>query len=194
MGIMKLLGTSFSTILNGGNPTADRTITFPDASGESLLQGRALTLMTAVTASGTSVDFTGIPSWAKRITVMFNGLSLSGVDNMLIQFGSTSGIENTGYVCSTAITSSIVATTFTTTGIYMGLNAAARALQGELVVNKLSGLSNSLVYMGSFNDGVANAQTVSGSKTLSNVINTIRIKPNGTDTFDAGTINVMYEG
>jgi len=47
--------------------------------------------------SGTSIDFTNIPSWVKRITVMFNGVSLSGSSNILIQLGTSSGFTSTGY-------------------------------------------------------------------------------------------------
>jgi len=53
---------------------------------------------TAATVSGTSVDFTGIPSWVKRITVMFIGVSTSGTSNILVQLGDSGGVETTGYV------------------------------------------------------------------------------------------------
>ena len=47
--------------------------------------------------SGTSIDFTGIPAWVERITVMFSGVSGSGTSNFLLQIGDAGGIENTGY-------------------------------------------------------------------------------------------------
>ena len=42
--------------------------------------------------SGTSVDFTSIPSWVKRITVMFNGVSTSGTSNPLVQLGDRKSV------------------------------------------------------------------------------------------------------
>ena len=66
--------------------------------GSGLVAGASLiTSGTAVAStSGTSIDFTGIPSWAKRITVMFNGVSTNGTSQQLIQIGSGS-VNATGY-------------------------------------------------------------------------------------------------
>jgi len=55
-----------------------------------------ITSGTAVSASGTSVDFTGIPSTAKRITVMFQGVSTSGTSNVIVQLGAGS-VTTSGY-------------------------------------------------------------------------------------------------
>ena len=53
--------------------------------------------MTAVNStSGTSIDFTGIPSGVKRITIMLKDVSTSGTSYKLIQLGSGS-ITTTGY-------------------------------------------------------------------------------------------------
>lgn len=67
----------------------------------------SLTQGTAQTASSTSVDFTGIPSWVKRITVIFNGISLSGTSNFVVQLGTAGGIETSSYLgaCNTFNTS-----------------------------------------------------------------------------------------
>jgi hypothetical protein len=80
-------------------------ITFPEGNN----QKGALTLATAkTTTSGTFVDFTGIPSWAKRITVMFNGVSTNGTSTFQIQVGTSAGVETTGYVSSvSSITTSV---------------------------------------------------------------------------------------
>ena len=48
---------------------------------------------TVASTSGTSIDFTGIPSFVKRITVMLNQVSLSGTSNVCIQLGTSGGVD-----------------------------------------------------------------------------------------------------
>lgn len=150
-----------------------------------------LVLGTAVAASGTAVDITGIPSWAKRVTLMLNDFSLSGTDNILIQIGDSGGIETTGYISSTTNTTSTVVTTFTTAAILVSLASAGRSSRGIMSFVNMTG--NVWVFSGCFNDGVANAQIVSGAKTLSDVLTQIRVTRSGTDTFDSGSINAIWE-
>ncbi len=53
--------------------------------------GSVITSGTAVAStSGTSIDFTGIPSWVKRVTILFKGVSISSTSQFLIQLGSGS--------------------------------------------------------------------------------------------------------
>jgi hypothetical protein len=142
--------------------------------------------------SGTSIDFTGIPSWAKRITVMFRGVSLSGSSDILVQVGSGS-ITNTGYLsnsgqASTGGTTSILAST---AGFAVSSGNAARLVQGALQIFSVDGTQ--VTSSGAL---IAGATVVSsaGSVTLGGAIDRVRITTvNGTDTFDAGTINILYE-
>ena len=83
-----------SVTLKGQNVAGDKTITMPNLDCE--LAPR-MQLMTAQNStSGTSIDFTGIPSWVKKITVMFNGVSTNGASNLRIQLGSTT-MQTSGY-------------------------------------------------------------------------------------------------
>jgi len=75
-GYLKVNGSTAATLTTSGI-TANLT---GNVTG-SLTSGGSLTLATAQTASGTAVDFTGIPSWVKRITVMFSGVSTNGWAN-----------------------------------------------------------------------------------------------------------------
>lgn len=146
------------------------------------------------TTSGTSIDFTGIPSWVKKITVMFSGVSLNGTANYLIQIGSGS-VETTGYTSTSIITTnaSSSAGTSSTSGFLMyGANAASvvtghmrlTLVGSNLWVSSHSGLTNTTTIIGG-----------AGNKTASSTIDRIRITTtNGTDTFDAGSINIHYEG
>jgi len=152
-----------------------------------------LTLATAqATTSGTSIDFTGIPSWAKRITVVFDGVSTNGSSAYLIQLGDAGGIETTGYR-STAHTSSSAASS--TDGLLTMFSTNASGLNdGLIVLVNISG--NVWVTSGvtGYAAGPATSQ-FAGSKTLSDTLDRIRLTTvNGTDTFDAGSVNIMYEG
>ena len=152
---------------------------------------------TAVTASGTSVDFTSIPSWVKRITVMFDGVSTNSSSHYLIRLGDSGGIETTGYLgyCATVGGSNQASGAFFSSGIQITANTLGTYLyQGAISLFNLSG--NTWVAQGSLGPtNLAFLQSCAGSKTLSDTLDRIRITTvNGTDTFDAGTINIIYEG
>jgi hypothetical protein len=151
---------------------------------------------TQASTSGTSIDFTGLPAWVKKITVMFNGVSTSGTSQPQVQLGDSGGIETTGYVVTGSnIASSAVGSTSVTSGFMFGNTAshtAANTLNGSLILTTLG--SNSWVGFGCLATG-GDTRMTSGSKTLSDVLDRVRITTvNGTDTFDAGSINILYEG
>ena len=140
---------------------------------------------TAETASGTTVDFTGIPSWAKRITVMFNGVSTNGTSIVIVQLGDAGGIEDTGY-------SAIADSTTQTTGVPLSATmAASDVLIGVMPFVLIDG--NTWITSTTISRTGTTTRNV-GSKTLSATLDRLRITTvNGTNTFDAGTINIMYE-
>lgn len=145
--------------------------------------------------SGTAIDFTGIPSWVKRVTVMFSGVSTSGTSAVLIQLGTSGGIENTGYLGTCAELSGILATSLYTTGIGISGAGTANTRQGVVTISLFNASTNTWAGMG--NVCLSNAAFISvtsGAKSLSDVLDRIRITTvNGTDTFDAGSVNIMYE-
>jgi hypothetical protein len=157
------------------------------------VSGGTITSGTLVnTTSGTSFDFTSIPSWVKRITVNFGGVSTNGSSPVMIQIGDSGGIETTGYGSAaytynsgTAATSSIG---YLVDEGYLG---ATQARNGSYVLSLLG--SNAWSGFGvTSNPGVTSA---AGGKTLSGTLDRIRITTvNGTDTFDSGILNIMYEG
>lgn len=146
------------------------------------------------TTSGTSHDFTGIPSWVKKITLMFEGVSTSGTSDWLVQLGDSGGIETTGYFGSgSSIVSTAVGSANYTTGLGIRIQAAANIGHGSVVLTNLDsniwaltatlGLSNTTVILVS-----------ASSKSLSDVLDRIRLTTiGGTDTFDAGSINILME-
>jgi hypothetical protein len=153
---------------------------------------------TAKTATGTSIDFTSIPSWVKRITVMFNGVSTNSSSPPQIQIGDAGGIETTGYLGSNSIigASGVVGVIFTSgfgIGVATSQWSASTAINGAITINLLSGNLWSCFGVTS-HSASAGTFITSGSKTLSDVLTQVRITTvNGTDTFDAGSINILYE-
>ena len=152
---------------------------------------------TAVTASGTSVDFTSIPNWVRRITVMLSGVSTNGTSILLIQLGDSGGVETTGYSGSTQYAASYVA--FSS---YAGIPidtastvAAGTARSGVLTLSLLDTTTNTWAINGGFAIGTAAALILpAGIKATSATLDRVRITTvNGTDTFDAGSINIIYE-
>ena len=166
--------------------------------GSGLVAGASLlTSGTAVAStSGTSIDFTGIPSWAKRITVMFNGVSTNGASVVQAQIGNGSVIS-TGYANYTTASAGTISTISLTTGIALntvGNSAAVCMYYGNISFT----LITANTWVSNFVLGVyANANTSTsggGSLALSGALDRVRITTvNGTDTFDAGSINIMYE-
>jgi hypothetical protein len=154
-----------------------------------------LTLATAQTASGTAVDFTSIPSWAKRITVMFSGVSTNGSSNPLIQIGTSGGIQTTGY-SSGGWTSNTNNSTSTTGFLLQGSQVTSYVMSGQAVLTLVDAATGiwamSSILNGSSISGLGSIG--GGNKTLSGTLDRLRITTvNGTDAFDAGTINISYE-
>jgi hypothetical protein len=157
-----------------------------------------ITSGTAVAStSGTSIDFTSIPSWVKRITVMFNGVSLSGSSNYLIQIGAGS-ITSSGYVSGSTYQGSanVVGNIVSTAGFAVSSGAgAANVISGSVVLLSVGGniwVSNHT--MGLNSSGVGYSFSGGGNLSLGGTLDRVRITTvNGTDTFDAGSINILYE-
>ena len=166
---------------------------FGTDSNASRAQLQRITSGTAVAStSGTSIDFTGLPTWVKRITVIIKGMSTSGTSNPVIQLGSGS-VTTTGYLTSTWQANTTNANN-TNGFVIRGTTTAALVQSGNLIINLLG--SNIYVASGIFSQtGGADSIIVGGDITLSGALDRVRITTtNGTDTFDAGSINIMYEG
>lgn len=147
-----------------------------------------------VSTSGVAVQFTDIPSWVKRITVLFNGVSTNGTNNILVQIGTGGTPTSSGYAGYSVFGwASGVVPVSSTAGFPVFNNAASYNHYGELVLTNISG--NTWVASGQFATAGTQGSTVSGgSVTLAGVLNYLRIvAANGTDAFDAGSINLLYE-
>jgi len=145
--------------------------------------------------SGTSIDVTSIPSWARRIKVILSGVSTSGTNSVQIRLGTASGFETTGYLSATSYLSpSGVSTSNYTSGFVLNLTDAAAATRHGALTLELAD-TNTWVATGSF--GLSNNGSnclITGSKTLADVLTQIRVTTVGaTDTFDAGAVIATWE-
>ena len=196
-----------ATIINAS--TSAGLIQTADTSGTLQLQSNGTTMQTVdstgsygqlkqgtaqASTSGTSIDFTSIPSWVKRITVMFNNVSTSGTSNLQIQLGSGSPTTS-GYQASSASSTSAGNTVaLSTTGFVINAGSAAYLFSGSATFSNLNGN----LWTGTLTFGQSDSARVAtcyGSINLAGVLDRLRITTvNGTDTFDAGSNNILWEG
>ena len=187
---------SNTLVLPTGNGSAGNILGTDGAGNLSWVNGRMVLATAQNSTSGTSIDFTGIPSWVKRVTVMFNGVSTNGTSAILCQLGSGS-FATTGYtsqVMTPQASAQSLGATSTAGFNFIAANAQTIVVYGCLTATLLSA-----------NTWVASYQLVTtiaafgswgtGAVTLSGALDRLRITTtNGTDTFDAGSINILYEG
>ena len=174
----------------------NKTLTSPTITGASIssMASSVITSGTAIaTTSGTSASFTSIPSWVKRITFVFNGVSTNGTDDMLIQLGSGS-FTTSGYSATATAGSGGVSTTTTTSGHPANyLSSSSAFYNGRAVFENISGntwVGSSLLLA----TGTAGFAMGASNLTLSGVLDRIRVTTTGgTNTFDAGSVNILYE-
>jgi hypothetical protein len=187
-GLVETADTSGTLVLQS-NGTTQQTIDSTGSYGQ-LKSGTAV-----ASTSGTSIDFTSLPSWVKRITIIFDSVSLSGTDGLLIQLGYSGGFETTSYASSSTGTTGSGGGTFSSTsGFAVRLAAAAASFSGQMTITNISGNKWVSSHAGTYDASTAGV-VGGGVKTISGgVLTQVRITRSGTDTFDAGSINILYEG
>jgi len=182
------IGNITAGTINSGAITSSGLVTGTTGALYPIVSGTAV-----ASTSGTSIDFTGIPSWAKRIIVMFSGVSTNGTSVVQIQLGTSSGPTTTGYSSASFSYNSGTGATSTTGLVVDQAVAATNTRYGLITIATLG--SNVWVSQGILQMTSSLSVTPStGGVTLGAVLDRVRITTvNGTDTFDAGSINIMYE-
>ena len=144
------------------------------------------------TTSGTAIDFTGIPADTQRITVMFEGVSLSGTDEIMVQLGDAGGFETSGYAGLVTDTSTTVNFAASFQAVANGI--AAGLYHGQIVLTLMDASTFTWVASGIIvRSAAASVNLLAGTKSLSAVLTQLRITRTGTDTFDAGAVNILVE-
>ena len=145
----------------------------------------------------TYADFTGIPNWVRRVTVMFRGIQTNGTSPPQIQLGTSGGIVATGYLGSSTIVNPSPVSVLFTTGFGIAPNtanwSATVVVHGAITLTLQTG--NTWTCAGSVGrSDAASTYLTNGSLALSDTLTQIRITTvGGTNTFTAGSINVLYE-
>jgi hypothetical protein len=146
--------------------------------------------------SGTSISFSSIPSWVKRVTIMLVGVSTNGASNLAVQIGPVAGVETSGYSGYAYTPTS--AASYTTEWAITGTNSAVNLHSGTVFLSLADSATNTWV-MSAVGGGVGiNAASMAGgSKAIAGTLSVLRVIGSNTgspvDTFDAGTINILYE-
>jgi len=178
-----------SVVIDGTNGVSSPDYEVDGVTGQlyPIVRGTAV-----ASTSGTAIDFTSIPSWVRRITVMLAGVSLSGADSLLIQIGSgsftTSGYSGGGARLGA---SSVAAATFTT-GFTLNNATAAALVSGNIIITNVT--SNTWSASGTCGETSGEFICMTGGFiALGGALDRVRITSTGASTFDAGTINILYE-
>jgi len=194
MSSVVISGDSSGTVTLAAPATAgSNTITLPAGTGTMTVAGVNSNIVSGTSqasTSGTSITFSSIPSWAKRITVMLNGVSTSGTSPILVQIGAAS-VETTGYNSTTGYLQSGTTQngTSATTGFVIYTLSVADTKSGIMVLTNISG--SVWIASGTFKLQTSTTAWMGGDKTITGTLATLAVTT--ADTFDAGSINILYE-
>ena len=184
------LNTTLVGTLNSGAITSTGVITSTTGTLYPLVSGTAWTYTSGTPAS---VDFTGIPSTVKRITVMISGLSYAAAGVGGVQIGSGS-LTTTGYTSGTTAQvggPAINVGTQTTNFGILNTSAAGSTVTATYVLHNITG--NTWVFSEVGFRFTDNTSIIgSGFIALGGVLDRLSVVAT-TSTFDAGTINIMWE-
>lgn len=190
--------TSLTALTAGGLP--DNSVTTPDIADLAVTPAKLAqkpTLGTPVSLSGTATQFTGIPTWAKRVVVSISGLSTNGASRPVLRIGPSSGMVSSGYLGSVTNLGTGVSSALVTVGFGVAETiGAVSAYHGEFTLILVDSSTNTWACTGVFaRSDVASTLLSAGSIALAGALERVSLTmENGTDTFDAGTINILYEG
>lgn len=190
-----------------GNGTNGNVLATDGSGNLSWVDGRRMVLETAKIASGTSVDFFGIPSWVKRVSVNFVNISTGGTSAEIIRIGDSSGFSASGYEATTSFiiaggaggaNGSSSLSGFTLLGV--ASSTPATQLSGRVVID-IVGVSGGLTYwacsgvISRIDAGTYFQKFIAGQKGLSGTLDRVQVTTiTGASSFDNGLVNIIYEG
>jgi hypothetical protein len=187
--------------ISGDSPNlTSPNISSPTITG-AVVSSMASSVITSGTAqastSGTSITFTGIPSWVKRVTVNISGVSTNGTASLRFRIGPVAGVETSGYLgTTTGFATSTLASIQFTAGFDLNDGGTAAAVRnGAFIFSLLDSTTNTWTCIGANGQSnTNNAGFLAGSKSIAGTLSVLSVTTqNGTDTFDAGIINILYE-
>ena len=188
-----------ASVVISGDTSGSVTLSAPTVAGSSTQTLVAVTdtlapivrgTAQATNTGATSYEFTGIPSWVKKITVMINGVSRSSTTVTVIQLGSTT-YTTSGYLGSSWPAAGGAVGNTVGFGI-AGNNLASDVVYGIMTIANISGNTWVAGMCGAVN--AVNLALGGGNVTIGGTLDRLRITSlTGTATFSAGSVNIMYE-
>lgn len=191
-------GTNYALWVDAGNVQFDGNLTV----GVETDGVHSIVLGTKqATTSGTTIDFTSIPSWVKRITINLNAVSHNGSSLLAVQLGDSDGVETSGYTsvlynfCNASSELASNSSMFVIGGY--GSMSTNYTFSGSVVLS----LEDSSDYTWCLTSNIAQTGAIlnaamnvaGGIKALSAALDRIRLTSVSADTFDAGEVNITYE-
>jgi hypothetical protein len=186
--ILTLPSTSGNIITSTGGVSPSTTGNVLTSDGTNWVSSGKLTYATAVpTTSGTTAVISSVPSWAKRITILFNGVT-SASSSITMTFNSVT----TGYTYTqsrlnasgTVTVQGSAATSFSLT------QNAPTTSTGRYTISLANATTNYYVIDGN-QQASTNINILTGFITLGALISSITITAGS--AFSAGEIDVIYE-
>lgn len=179
-----------SIILDGTNGITHSAGGSPQTLGATLLTPQN-------TTSGTSIDFS-VPSGVKRVTLTLSGVSTSGSSQVRVRLGPSGGVETSGYFSVSSGFASGVGSLSSTAGFdihFAGQDLSGAIRHGSLIFTLSDSSTNLWAVSGVLSlSNIAYSSVIGGAKALASALSIVRLTTvNGTDTFDAGSANVLYE-
>jgi len=147
----------------------------------------ALNIATTVAAtSGQAINFTGIPSTANRIMLLFRGVTLSANQNIRVFLGTSSGLVTSGYLGTSGYGAG--ADDRTDSWVWYPANGT---LSGVMTICHMGG--NIYVQGHSSKYNANNTSFGGGDVAVGGVVDRLGIDTSGNATFSAGAINIMFD-
>jgi len=193
-----------SSVVISGDTSGAVTISAPAVAGTNTLTLQAGTATNSMNTLGTSItltnqtapEFTALPSWVKRITLNMSGVSTNSTGTPIIQLGTGSTTYTTsGYLSSVSIVGLSTVTTGNLTSGF-GVSAshtAAYVISGNIILTNVTGNTWACSGISGLSNTTGTILT-GGSIALGAALTAVRFYIDGTQFFDAGTINILYEG
>jgi collagen type VII alpha len=141
-----------------------------------------------------NVDFTGIPSWAKRITLGFAGISVNNTTGMIVRLSSGGVFASSGYSATSDSMGTAVAPNTRTDAFPLG-DTTLTAVETFYGTYTFVNIGNN-TWIGTLSGGGSFPVVLTGGGyvTLSGALDGVRLTTiGGAGTFDAGIVNILYE-
>lgn len=199
--VVNAAGNGFLSFTRKGGTPSDNTVTAAKIVNDTITEdklapGATLQLGTMqASTSGTAIDFT-VPAGTKMFVLSGIGVSVNGVEELLVQLGDAGGVENSGYVGGSMTTTGATLVSWSA-GVQLGIGGAATDVQSFQLH---AVLVDAATFLWSFSFSLVGTDSGPymrygvGYKSLSAELTTVRLTTTNTpDTFDAGNINIAYK-